>query len=109
MQPLPLDENGDYTGSDLIAWINSHPQGFVHPSLRIGREILGEKTSIMGLFVKSDAAPIEEDEIIARMPWSMLIGPGDEYSKTVFSSCTEIRNLAAELIFAIPNSREYAW
>jgi hypothetical protein len=100
LPPVPLDEHGDYTGADLIEWINSHPQGYVHPSVRIGRAVPGDKTSMLGLYVSSapGTAAIEEDEIIARIPWSHLIGPGDEYNKMNFAfSCAEIRNLAAEL------------
>jgi hypothetical protein len=100
LAPVPLDEHGDYTGSDLIEWINSHPQGYVHPSVRIGRATPGDPTSMLGLYVSSapGTAPIEEDEIIARIPWSHLIGPGEEYQKMNFQfSCAEIRNLATEL------------
>ncbi|KAL3776654.1 hypothetical protein HJC23_001900 [Cyclotella cryptica] len=96
---LPTDEHGDYNGSDLIEWINSHPQGYVHPSLRIGRRIPGDSSSIIGTFVSSapGAKPIEKDEVIATIPWDRMIGPGDEYSPTTFGSCQAIRNLASEL------------
>jgi hypothetical protein len=100
LPPIPLDEHGDYNGSDLISWINSHPQGYVHPSVRIGRAIPGDPTSMMGLYVKSDpdTVPIEADDVIARIPWSHLIGPGDEYHRLNFNfSCREVRNLADEL------------
>ncbi|KAL3799282.1 hypothetical protein HJC23_013007 [Cyclotella cryptica] len=97
--PLPTDEHGDYNGADLIEWINSHPQGYVHPSVRIGRERPGDPTSMLGLYVSSapGTKSIEEDEIIARIPWSHLISPGEEYSRSKFFSCQEIRNLAKEL------------
>ena len=94
---LPTDEHGDYNGSDMIEWINSHPQGFVHPSLRIGRRIPGDPTSIIGTFVSSDAKPIEAGEIIATIPWDCMIGPGDKYSTEIFESCEAVRNLANEL------------
>ena len=34
---MTTDEYGDYNGLDLIEWIRSHPDGVIHPSLRIGR------------------------------------------------------------------------
>ncbi|KAL7489503.1 hypothetical protein ACHAW6_015135 [Cyclotella cf. meneghiniana] len=99
LPPLPTDEHGDYNGSDLIEWINSHPQGYVHPSVRIGRERPGDPTSMLGLYVSSSPGtkPIERDEIIARIPWSHILGPGDDYNLSEFFSCREIRNLANEL------------
>ena len=107
LPPIPLDEHGDYTGSDLIEWINSHPQGYVHPSVRIGRATPGDPTSMLGLYVSSDPGtlPIEEDEVIARIPWSHFIGPGDEYDKHTFFSCQEIRNLASELKKGVEESQ----
>jgi hypothetical protein len=59
----------------LVQWIRSHPDGIIHPSLRIGREIPGDTNSLLGLFVKSDhpdANPIEKGEIIAQIPWEQL-------------------------------------
>jgi hypothetical protein len=96
---LPTDEHGDYNGSDLIEWVNSHPQGYVHPSLRIGRRIPGDSSSIIGTFVSSapGAKPIEKDEVIAKIPWDRIIGPGGEYNPSTFSSCQSIHNLATEL------------
>ena len=94
---LPVDEHGDYTASDMIEWINSHHQGYVHPSLRIGRRIPGDPNSIIGTFVSSDAKAIEAGEIIATIPWDCIIGPGNEYSTSTFESCKAIHNLAAEL------------
>ena len=52
-----------------MKWINSHPDGDIHPSVRIGRERPGDPTSIIGLFVASDAKPIEKGDIIAQIPW----------------------------------------
>jgi hypothetical protein len=94
---LPMDEHGDYNGVDLIEWINAHPQGYVHPSLRIGRRIPGDPTSIIGTFVSSDAKPIEAGDILATIPWDCMIGPGNEYSLEIFESCRAVRNLADEL------------
>lgn len=52
-------------------WIKSHPEGDVHPSLRIGRERPGDETSLLGLFASSapGARPIEKGDVIARIPW----------------------------------------
>lgn len=99
LPPTPLDKHGDYDGSDLIEWIKSHPQGYVHPSVRIGRAIPGDPNSMFGLYVSSDpgTAPIEQDDIIARIPWNHLIGPGEKYNKSIFFSCKEIENLTTEL------------
>ena len=94
---LPTDQHGDYNGSDLIEWISSHKEGYVHPSLRIGRRIPGDPSSIIGTFVKSDGIPILEGEVIATIPWDCMIGPGDEYQFDIFDSCQAVRNLAAEL------------
>lgn len=96
--PLTTDEHGDYNGLDIIQWINSHPQGEIHPSLRIGRERPGDPTSINGLYVKSDnAAPIEKGDAIARIPWERMIHPDGKYSKERFFSCRAVYNLAREL------------
>eukprot|EP00584_Thalassiosira_punctigera_P006537 CAMPEP_0172538212 /NCGR_PEP_ID=MMETSP1067-20121228/9653_1 /TAXON_ID=265564 ORGANISM="Thalassiosira punctigera, Strain Tpunct2005C2" /NCGR_SAMPLE_ID=MMETSP1067 /ASSEMBLY_ACC=CAM_ASM_000444 /LENGTH=415 /DNA_ID=CAMNT_0013323665 /DNA_START=70 /DNA_END=1317 /DNA_ORIENTATION=+ len=96
--PLPTDEHGDYNGSDLIEWIKSHPEGDVHPSLRIGRERPGDPTSILGLFVSSDGDAIEKGDVIAQIPWSHLIHPDAKYDKRrKFFSCRAIYNLAKEL------------
>ena len=66
---MTTDEFGDYNGIDLIEWIRSHPEGVIHPSLRIGRERLGDSTSMNGLFVSSDTnASIQKGEVIARIP-----------------------------------------
>ena len=53
----------------FIKWIRSHPDGDIHPSVRIGRERPGDPTSIIGLFVASDDKPIEKGDIIAQIPW----------------------------------------
>ena len=50
---MTTDEYGDYNGLDLIEWIRFHPEGVIHPSLRIGRERPGDSTSMNGLFVSS--------------------------------------------------------
>ena len=94
---LPTDEHGDYNGKDLIEWIRSDPQGDIHPSLRIGREIPGDPQSILGLYVKSDGEPIEKGDIIAEVPWSHMITPDGKYQKYKFFSCRAIYNIAKEL------------
>jgi hypothetical protein len=53
-------------------WIKSHPDGIIHPSLRIGREIPGDSSSLLGLFVNSQDNPIEKGDIIAQIPWDQL-------------------------------------
>jgi hypothetical protein len=53
-------------------WIKSHPDGIINPSLRIGREIPGDSSSLLGLFVNSQANPIEKGDIIAQIPWDQL-------------------------------------
>jgi len=105
--PLPTDEHGDYNGLDLIEWIRSHPDGIIHPSVRIGRERPGDPTSINGLFVSSapDAKPIEKGDIIAQIPWSHMIHPGDKYSPSRFKSCRAIYKLAQELELGDKSSR----
>ena len=63
--------NLSYDGSDLIAWINSNG-GFIHPNARIGLDPTGQ---YRGVFVKSvgeeggTSDGIEDDDIIARIPW----------------------------------------
>ncbi|KAL3810689.1 hypothetical protein ACHAXA_003293 [Cyclostephanos tholiformis] len=96
---LPTDEHGDYNGSDLIDWIRSHPEGIIHLSLRIGRERPGDLSSPLGLFVKNDAEsiPISKGDVIARIPWDMMIQPGGKYHPYKFFSCRAIYNLANEL------------
>mmetsp|Transcript_13038 Transcript_13038/g.26485 ORF Transcript_13038/g.26485 Transcript_13038/m.26485 type:complete len:476 (-) Transcript_13038:96-1523(-) len=96
---LPTDEFGDYNGSDLISWVNSSPQGFVHPSVRIGREIPGDKSTLLGLFVSSDpdTEPIEKGEIIAQVPWDLMIHPGNKYHHETFFSCRALKNIVEEL------------
>ena len=54
-----------YTSSQ---WINAHPDGDIHTSVRIGRERPGDSTSINGLFVKEPFS-IEKGDIIAQIPW----------------------------------------
>jgi len=103
--PLPTDEHGDYNGADLIEWINSHPQGDIHPSLRIGREIPGDATSLLGLFVSSSAAAIEKGDIIAQIPWDHMIHPDTKYKKSKFFSCRAIYNIAKELKLGDKSSR----
>ena len=49
-------------------WINAHPDGDIHTSVRIGRERPGDSTSINGLFVKEPFA-IEKGDVIAQIPW----------------------------------------
>ncbi|KAL7535544.1 hypothetical protein ACHAXR_006559, partial [Thalassiosira sp. AJA248-18] len=99
--PLPTDEHGDYNGNDLIEWIKSHPEGDIHPSLRIGRERPGDPTSILGLYVSSssspDAKPIEKGDVIAQIPWDHMIHPDGKYKKHKFFSCRAIYNIAKEL------------
>mmetsp|Transcript_40845 Transcript_40845/g.74778 ORF Transcript_40845/g.74778 Transcript_40845/m.74778 type:complete len:421 (+) Transcript_40845:365-1627(+) len=97
--PLPTDEHGDFNGSDIIEWIKSHPEGDIHPSLRIGRELPGDPTSILGLFVSSspDAKPIEKGDVIAQIPWGHMIHPDGKYKPYKYFSCRAIYNLAKEL------------
>lgn len=99
LTPLPTDEHGDYNGSDLIEWIKSHPEGDIHPSLRIGRERPGDPTSMNGLFVSSapGAKPIKKGDIIAQVAWDHLISPGTKYDTSKFFSCRAIYNIAKEL------------
>ena len=52
----------------ILQWINAHPDGDIHTSVRIGRERPGDSTSINGLFVKEPFA-IEKGDIIAQIPW----------------------------------------
>jgi hypothetical protein len=94
---VPTDQHGDYNGSNMIEWIKLTPQGYVHPSLRIGRRIPGDPTSIIGTFVREDADAIEAGDVIASIPWECMIGPGNEYSLDIFESCQAVRNLASEL------------
>ena len=95
---MTTDEYGDYNGLDLIEWIRSHPEGVIHPSLRIGRERPGDGTSMNGLFVSSDTnASIQKGEVIARIPWDRMITPGKKYNKEKYFSCRAIYNLANEL------------
>ena len=95
---MTTDEFGDYNGIDLIEWIRSHPEGVIHPSLRIGRERPGDSTSMNGLFVSSDPnASIQKGEVIARIPWDRMITPGKKYNKEKYFSCRAIYNLANEL------------
>ncbi len=96
---LPTDEFGDYNGSNLISWVNSSSQGFVHPSVRIGREIPGDKSTLLGLFVASDPStePIEKGEIIAQVPWDLMIHPGNKYHREKFFSCRALKNIVEEL------------
>ncbi|KAL7539189.1 hypothetical protein ACHAWF_006329 [Thalassiosira exigua] len=107
-KPLPTDEHGDYNGADLVEWIRSHPEGRVHPSLRIGRETPGDPTSLLGLFASSDpnAEPIEEGDVLARIPWERMIHPGMRYSAVVLGGCATVRRLAKEL--ELGEESEYA-
>jgi len=103
---LPTDEHGDYNGIDLIEWINSHPDGQIHESIRIGRERPGDPTSINGLFVKTDGKPIEKGETIAQVPWDHIISPGNKYRSYKFTSCKAIYNLAKELRLGEASSKK---
>jgi hypothetical protein len=96
---MTTDEYGDYNGLDLIEWIRSHPEGVIHPSLRIGRERPGDVASMNGLFVSSSdpSAAIQKGEVIARIPWDRMITPGKKYNKQKYFSCRAIYNLANEL------------
>ena len=49
-------------------WINAHPDGDIHTSVRIGRERPGDSTSLNGLFIKQPFA-IEKGDVIAQIPW----------------------------------------
>ena len=95
--PLPTDEHGDYNAADIIEWIRSNPDGIIHESLRVGREIPGDPNSINGLFVKSDTAAIEKGDVIARIPWDCTINPGKKYNFDTFESCNNVYKLADEL------------
>lgn len=99
---MTTDEYGDYNGLDLIEWIRSHPEGVIHPSLRIGRERPGDSASMNGLFVSSsdlnnNNASIQKGEVIARIPWDRMISPGKKYNKEKYFSCRAIYKLATEL------------
>lgn len=66
------DKNLTYDGSDLIEWITSNG-GFIHPNARIGLDPTGQ---YRGVFVKSVGGEeggteegIEEDDLVASIPW----------------------------------------
>lgn len=94
---LPTDEHGDYNAADIIQWIRSTPDGFIHNSLRIGRETPGDPASINGLFLQSDGEAIDEGELIASIPWDCTINIGKKYAHNKYKSCASVYKLAEEL------------
>ena len=91
---MTTDEFGDYNGIDLIEWIRSHPDGVIHPSLRIGRGPGDSKS--MNVSSSDPNASIQKGEVVARIPWDRMITPGKKYNKEKYSSC-HIYNLANEI------------
>mmetsp|Transcript_10104 Transcript_10104/g.18205 ORF Transcript_10104/g.18205 Transcript_10104/m.18205 type:complete len:532 (+) Transcript_10104:110-1705(+) len=93
------DMNLSYDGSDLIEWINSNG-GFIHPNARIGLDPTGQ---YRGVFVKGigedggTSDGIEDDDIIARIPWDLIVKPKDyEYSR--YWSCEALHEMHRQFL-----------
>lgn len=82
-----------------LEWVRSHPQGDVHPSVEARREVAGDSRSILGLYASSDpyTQQIKKGDIIATIPWELIINPGNKYNERTFWSCDIFKNLASEL------------
>jgi len=88
----------DQQHRDLIEWIRSHPEGFVHEHLEIRASNPEDPASGYGLFVKDK---VTEGEVLYSVPWDLILKPKDfekyESDHIPLLSCGTIRALIHEV------------
>jgi hypothetical protein len=83
---------------DLLEWLEEE-DGYFNPKQEIRPEILGDPTSRLGIFAKER---IEEGEILAQIPWDIIIKEedgdyGNDKEHLSRISCSTVRNLVREI------------
>ncbi|KAL7499037.1 hypothetical protein ACHAWT_009633 [Skeletonema menzelii] len=104
------DKNIAYDGSDLIEWITSNG-GFIHPNTRIGLDPTGQ---YRGVFVKSVGGEeggteegIEEDELVATIPWDLIVKPNNyDYHGYISPNCDALHEMYHQ--FQLGDKSKYA-
>jgi hypothetical protein len=101
------DKNIAYDGSDLIEWINSNG-GFIHPNARIGLDPTGQ---YRGVFVRSideggTEKGIEDDDIIATIPWDLIVAPHNYRFRDYRTSCDALHEMHRQ--FQLGDESKYA-
>ena len=102
-----VDPNINYHGEDLIEWIMNNG-GLIHSNARIGLDPTGR---YRGVFVKNvdneggTAIGIEEGDIIARIPYDLIIKPKN-YKEHSYWNCDAVHELYHQ--FQLGNDSPYA-
>jgi hypothetical protein len=84
-------------------WVNAHKKGYFNPKLEVRRIHIDGG---LGIFAKEI---VEEDELIAHIPWSLIIGTDEEEDDDIPDGnleCGTVRNLAKE--FKLGDKSKYA-
>jgi hypothetical protein len=91
-------KDAEQQNRELIAWIRSHPGGFVNEHLEIRASNPEDPASGYGLFVTDN---VKEGELLYSVPWDLLIKPKNfkEYDSEHLPplSCGTVRSLIHEV------------
>eukprot|EP00980_Cylindrotheca_fusiformis_P012889 scaffold3210_cov113-Cylindrotheca_fusiformis.AAC.1 len=94
---VSLAAYGDVVDFGMSKWVNAQKNGYFNPKLEI--RTIPFTNGRMGIFAKEI---VEEDEVIAHIPWSLIIGTDEEEDEDDDDTdgildCGTVRNLANEL------------